>query len=62
MNAHDEMLDNVAVYALGALNGDEARVVALHLRTCAGCQAEYNALRSHLLKARIMQQVRAVRH
>ncbi len=75
MNAHDEMLDNVAAYALGALDGDEARVVALHLRTCAECQAEYDALRpvvtavgsavgnemvpSPLLKARIMREVRA---
>jgi anti-sigma-K factor RskA len=45
MNAHDEMLDNVAVYALGALPPDEARVVAAHLETCAECRAEYDALR-----------------
>lgn len=75
MNAHDEMLDNVAAYALGALDGNEARVVAVHLHTCAVCQAEYDALRpvvtavgnavgnemvpSPLLKARIMREVRA---
>ena len=45
MNAHDEMLDNVAVYALGALPPDEARAVEAHLRTCAECRQEYGALR-----------------
>ena len=45
MNAHDEMLDNVAVYALGALPPDEARAVAAHMQTCAQCRAEYDALR-----------------
>lgn len=74
MSAHDEMLDNVAAYALGALDADEARAVAAHLPTCAECQAEYDALRpavtmvgnavgtemvpSPLLKARIMREVR----
>ncbi len=77
MRPHDEMLDNVAAYALGALDADEAAAVVAHLRTCAECQAEYDALRpvvtavgnavgtemapSPLLKARIMQQVRVQR-
>ncbi|HEX8806034.1 MAG TPA: zf-HC2 domain-containing protein, partial [Candidatus Aquilonibacter sp.] len=74
MNTHDEMLDNVAAYALGALDANESTAVIAHLRTCTECQAEYDALRpvvtavgnavgnemvpSPLLKARIMQQVR----
>jgi anti-sigma-K factor RskA len=74
MSVHDEMLDSVAAYALGALDANEAVVVETHLHTCAECQAEYDALRpvvtavgnavgneavpSPLLKARIMQQVR----
>jgi anti-sigma factor RsiW len=74
MSAHDVMLDNVAAYALGALDANEAVVVEAHLHTCAECQAEYDALRpvvtavgnavgneavpSPLLKARIMRQVR----
>ncbi len=74
MSAHDEMLENVAAYALGALDGDEARAVGMHLRSCDECQAEYDALRpvvsavgnavgnemvpSPLLKARIMREVR----
>jgi anti-sigma-K factor RskA len=74
MSAHDEMLDSVAAYALGALNADEAREVVVHMRTCEECCAEYDALRpvvsavgsagasdavpSPLLKARIMKEVR----
>ena len=75
MNAHDEMLDNVAAYALGTLDSLEARAVAAHMRTCDECCAEYDALRpvvsavgsageseavpSPLLKMRIMKEVRA---
>jgi anti-sigma-K factor RskA len=74
MSTHDEMLDNVAAYALGALDRDDARAVIAHLDSCEECRAEYDALRpvvtavgnavgnemvpSPLLKARIMQQVR----
>jgi anti-sigma-K factor RskA len=75
MNVHDEMLDNVAAYALGTLDAQEARVVVMHMRTCDECCAEYDALRpvvsavgsageseavpSPLLKMRIMKEVRA---
>lgn len=44
MNAHDEMLDNVAVYALGTLPASRAREVREHLKTCAQCRTEYAAL------------------
>lgn len=44
-NSHDEMLENVALYALGTLPADQAAQVAAHLRTCAECQAEYELLR-----------------
>jgi anti-sigma-K factor RskA len=75
MNAHDEMLDSVAAYALGTLDENEALAVKLHLQTCNECQTEYDALRpvvtavgnavgnemvpSPLLKARIMHKIRA---
>ena len=75
MNTHDDLLDSVAAYALGTLDENEARTVALHMQNCEECQAEYEALRpvvsavgnavgnemapSPLLKARIMQKVRA---
>ncbi|MFY9630843.1 MAG: anti-sigma factor [Candidatus Cybelea sp.] len=45
MISHDEMLDNVAVYALGALPAAEAAEVAAHLKTCESCRAEYELLR-----------------
>lgn len=45
MTVHDEMLDNVAAYALGILPPDEAAAVARHLKTCAECSEEYRQLR-----------------
>lgn len=45
MMSHDEMLDNVAVYALGVLPPAEAAAVAAHLRECEECAAEYRLLR-----------------
>jgi anti-sigma-K factor RskA len=45
MISHDEMLDNVAVYALGILPPGEAAAVAAHLQTCEQCQQEYKLLR-----------------
>lgn len=76
MSMHDEMVDNVAAYALGTLDANEGHVVLLHLRTCSACRCEYEALRqmvtavgsaacretmpSPFLKARIMKEVRAI--
>ena len=45
MRPHDEMLDAVATYALGALPAHEASQVTAHLRDCAECRAEYRSLR-----------------
>jgi anti-sigma-K factor RskA len=45
MMSHDEMLDNVALYALGALSPREAAEVAAHLQACEECRAEYGLLR-----------------
>ncbi|HVA28624.1 MAG TPA: anti-sigma factor [Candidatus Baltobacteraceae bacterium] len=73
-DAHDDMLDDVAVYALGALAAPEAARVRAHIANCAQCKAEYDALApaalaiahdapeaepSALLRARIMRGVRA---
>jgi hypothetical protein len=46
VNAHDDMLDSVALLALGTLPEHEARSVAEHARTCAQCRAEYAGLRA----------------
>ena len=43
--SHDEMLDLVAVYALGAVGADEARFISAHLATCEDCRREYEVLR-----------------
>ncbi len=44
MSSHEEMLDAVAAYALGALPPYEASAVMEHLRDCAECRAEYRLL------------------
>ena len=44
MNAHADMLDQVAVYALGSLPPAQAAATREHLRTCDECRAEYAAL------------------
>jgi anti-sigma-K factor RskA len=82
MTPHDEMLDNIAMYALGSLSPEEAAEVAAHIETCKECRAEYQFMRpavtavahsaeacadastgaaaaSPLIKARVMQRVRA---
>lgn len=45
MTSHDELLDNVAAYALGVLPPAEAAAVESHLQTCEQCRAEYEYLR-----------------
>jgi len=70
---HAAMLDDVAVYALGALPAPEAERIHAHIATCEECRDEYQALApaalalahdtpdaepSVLLKARLMRQVR----
>ncbi len=42
---HESMLDDVAVYALGAMAPTDAKRVREHIASCAECRAEYDALR-----------------
>lgn len=42
---HAALLDDVAVYAVGALPPEEAQRVRAHLETCAQCREEYEQLR-----------------
>jgi anti-sigma-K factor RskA len=44
VNGHDEMLDDVAAYALGVLPSSDVAAVEEHISTCAECRAEYDAL------------------
>lgn len=46
MTAHEAMLDDVAVYALGSLPPGEAQKVRAHLAACPECREEYAQLRS----------------
>lgn len=39
MQDHQEMLENIPAYALGALDADEAVRLADHIASCADCQA-----------------------
>jgi len=43
--SHEELLDLVAVYALGALNGEEAEYIAGHIAECDDCRREFEALK-----------------
>jgi hypothetical protein len=45
MSVHSDVLDSIALLALGVLPENEARDVAEHMRDCAECRAEYAALR-----------------
>ena len=42
---HDLWLENAALYAIDAIQGDERRVFEDHLRTCGECRAEIESLR-----------------
>ena len=43
--SHGAMLDDVAVYALGAMAPGDAKRVRDHIATCEACRTEYEALR-----------------
>ncbi len=45
MNEHEAMLDDVAMYALGALPPDDAQRVRAHLAQCDSCRQEYERLK-----------------
>lgn len=40
MQDHQEILENIPAYALGALEPGEAKILAEHIEQCAECQAE----------------------
>jgi anti-sigma-K factor RskA len=73
-NAHEYDRDELAAYALGALDADEASALERHLEGCAKCREELEWLRPAVnvlqesvervappveLRGRLMQQVRA---
>lgn len=45
MNAHEQFAEDLALYALGALTGDERITLEAHLSDCAACRTELEQLR-----------------
>src|SRR5271166_304266 len=45
MSEHEQYADDLALYALDALQGDERARVDAHLATCAACRLELEQLR-----------------
>src|SRR5512141_179909 len=45
MTVHEQFADNLALYALGVLTGDEKIAIELHLHECASCRRELDQLR-----------------
>jgi hypothetical protein len=45
MTLHEQFAEDLAVYAIGALEGQERSDLELHLRDCSDCQAELAQLR-----------------
>jgi anti-sigma-K factor RskA len=48
MSAHEQFADDLALYALGALQGAERSAVETHLKTCADCASELERVRGDL--------------
>ena len=48
MSAHEQYADDLALYALGALQGEERATIERHLETCAECRRELEQLRGDM--------------
>ena len=46
MSAHEQFAEDLALYALGALEGPEKEALEQHLGVCASCQSELQQLQS----------------
>src|SRR5215470_10523188 len=44
MSAHEQFADNLALYALGSLEGSERAALQAHLAECAACRRELQQL------------------
>ena len=44
MRAHDQFVEDLALYSLGALEGTEKRVLEQHLDDCSCCRSELRQL------------------
>ncbi len=48
MTAHEQFAEDLALHALGALQGDERAALEKHLDTCTGCRQELEHLRGDM--------------
>ncbi len=48
MNAHEQYADDLALYAMGSLEGSERTALEEHLQSCASCRGELELLRGDL--------------
>jgi anti-sigma-K factor RskA len=48
MSVHEQFADDLALYALGSLSGDERVTLEKHLEQCASCRREVELLRGDL--------------
>jgi len=48
MTAHEQFADDLALYALGSLEGGEKAAIERHVEECAACRRELEALRGDL--------------
>ena len=48
MSVHEQFADDLALYALGSLEGDERIALERHLEGCASCRRELESLRGDL--------------
>lgn len=48
MNAHEQFAEDLSLYALGALQGQEREAVEKHLEECSACREELGRLRGDL--------------
>ena len=48
MSVHEQFAEDLALHALGVLEGDERVALEKHLESCAGCRRELEALRGDM--------------
>lgn len=48
MSVHEQFADNLSLYALGALRGEERQAIETHLKECSACRQELEKLRGDL--------------
>ncbi len=44
MSVHEQFAEDLALYALGSLDGDERATLEKHLDTCSSCRQELESL------------------